>query len=346
MQSPRLASSGWAQALGPLLTVVAVFAAEVFYTFDPELNERVFPGSILAPLLATVLIGIFVGGHWSGWVSAAIVILYEFYYLAPHGTLMVATASTARVASITVGVIVITLVASLLRQRQDQARARERARIQALEQANADLETFAYVVSHDLKEPVRGLQALLEDAEAGNRDALPLAKRTADRLAALCDGLIRYSRVSLAPSDLMPVDPAVVLRSDACAAMYETLARERGAEVRVELMPLVLANDQLLCQALGNLVLNAVRHNSGTAPAVRVHASRDGDDVVIHVEDNGPGFPPELLARRLRGDRPSTVRGGFGLSLVQRALTRMGGSLELAHRPGGGGLARVRLRAP
>ena len=241
---------------------------------------------------------------------------------------------------------------------EEKARELEAAN-EALTHANATLEAFTYVVSHDLKEPVRALvehhRALLHDHGEGlepeARDLVERSRDAGERLMRMLEGLLDYSRASqIQPHELVALRVEDVLASDECAARYGNVFRERNARLDVAPGPAVHASLTGLCQVLGNLVLNALKHNPRPAPVVRVRTRASPEDpgmVEVTVEDNGPGFPPELVHafNDARRGRPSTLRGGFGLIITRQALEKMGGAMALATGAEGGALVRLRLPA-
>jgi signal transduction histidine kinase len=229
-------------------------------------------------------------------------------------------------------------------------RVEERTR--ALSESVAELEAFAYTVSHDLRAPLRGMegfaQALIEDYA----DSLgPRGQRYAERIAAAAqrmDGLIgdllEYSRLSRSEVTVRPVDPAGVV-GGALADVGEAIERTGAAVEVVTPMPEVLGSPPVLRQVLANLIGNAVKFvPNGEAPRVKVWAERSSpaqsDQVRLWVEDNGIGVEPEHRDRvfrvfeRLHSDSvyPGT---GIGLAIVRRGAERMGGSAGLEDRPDG-----------
>lgn len=228
----------------------------------------------------------------------------------------------------------------------------------ALAEANKTLEAFTYVASHDLKEPVRGLEtyavALDEDhracfeADPEARALVARLRRDAGRLRTLIEGLMDYSRAArIDPSDLEALHADEVLASPHCRARFENALLERGAKLKSEPGPPVLASAAGLSQVLGNLVLNAIKHHGGNGPEVALRSgifSADPTQVEVVVVDNGVGFPPAILnAFSGKDDKPPTLGGGFGLVITRQAVQKMGGTLWLVNAPGGGGEAHFTL---
>lgn len=221
-----------------------------------------------------------------------------------------------------------------------------------LEEANRDLEAFSYSVSHDLRAPLRSLQAMAESLHEDCRGALPPACadytlricRSAERLQALMDDLLRYGRLGRAEIDLAPTS----LRKAVDEALAQLAAdlEARGARVVVDdPLPDVMATWAILVQVIANLISNGVKFVEGKRPEVRLRAEpplpgHEGR-VRLWVEDNGIGIPREHQGRifrafeRLHGE-DSYPGTGIGLAIVQRGMERMGGAVGLESEPGRG----------
>jgi signal transduction histidine kinase len=248
-------------------------------------------------------------------------------------------------------------VLAILRDVDERVRMREATmrHQKELEAANASLEAFTHVVSHDLKEPVRAmsmyLQEIRDNPKAPDREAL--IERAANAEASLerfLAGLLEWSRMSMTPLEPEILHVQDVLRDPGCATQFQNLIDERRAVLQVSPeIPFVYATESLLCRIFGNLITNAIRHNPGAAPHVRIApgTSAPPNRVEILVDDNGPGFPEKVKERMRRPKRePTTLKGGFGLAITSRAIDRLGGELHLDDAPGGGGRVRVHLPKP
>lgn len=342
------------------------------------LSRFVFPGNlpllgvIYAVVVAAIVYSALTRGLAAGLLSAGIGGAYAYvHYLALEGIfpaladrLLLATG--VAIFDISLALLVGTLVArtEALTQRAIEAEQAHSAVVEAkaaelsranaaLGEANEALEAFTYVVSHDLKEPVRALNHFSRALEEDHGPALPAEARdlvrrnveTSERLARLLQGLLEFSRAGrISARELEPVRVEDVMGSVDCVARYEHLLAERHARVVVTPGPAVMATAPALSQILGNLALNALRHNPNPKPVVAVGSATWREDpayVEILVQDNGPGFTPAVMERfeRLKQGRPSTVRGGFGLLIAKRAVERLGGKMWLGKSDEYGGAA-------
>lgn len=202
-------------------------------------------------------------------------------------------------------------------------------------------------ISHDLRTPLARLRLEAEmsvhDEEARANMALDI-----DQLDAIIDKFLDYAR----PGDVIlePVPLALLVER-------EINAFRKSDQIRIETHVagdlMVLADDTELGRVLQNLFENARRYgrsaDTGVAE-VRVSAERDGHWIKIHIRDYGVGVPPEKLQHLttpfFRGDaaRTAATGAGLGLAIVEKALQRMSGSLELQNAAGGGLLSIVQLK--
>ena len=218
------------------------------------------------------------------------------------------------------------------------ARAQEVAETsRLLEQANAELESFSYSVSHDLRAPLRAIngfsQALLEDHGStlppDGQALLARVRENTKRMSQLIDDLLVFSRLGRKPLNLSPVDLAALV--DAVIQEQRQSDPKRDVEVVVHSLPVALGDAGLLRQALTNLIENAFKFTRRQPKArVEIGARVEGEETVYYVRDNGAGFDMKYASKlfgvfqRLHGE--SDFEGtGVGLALVQRILHRHGG---------------------
>jgi signal transduction histidine kinase/DNA-binding NarL/FixJ family response regulator len=229
--------------------------------------------------------------------------------------------------------------------------ARHRLLAARLQEANDELESFAYSVSHDLRAPLRTMQgfahALLQNhgAELSTeaRDYVRRIIASGRQSERLIGDLLAYSRLSFEQLDLASVDLEAVV--DQALTLVGADVEEAGARVQVRVDDgRVLGSHAVMVQVVSNLLSNAVKFVPGDRVAeVRVRTEESGDRVRLWVEDNGIGVPPGQEERIFRvferldegGDRPGT---GIGLAIVRRGMQRMGGACGV-QRPREGGSA-------
>jgi light-regulated signal transduction histidine kinase (bacteriophytochrome) len=208
-----------------------------------------------------------------------------------------------------------------------------------LTRSNAELEQFAYVASHDLQEPlgvVEGYTQLLSDRYRGKLDAdadtfLGFANEAAIRMRRLINDLLEYSRTSRAPAPATSVESRAAL-DEALANLVPAIAAA-AAHVRVvDPLPAVYVEHTELVRLFQNLVSNAVKFRTTTAPEIEIGVQRAGPDYLFRVRDNGIGIAPEHLERifaifqrlHTQVEHPGT---GMGLAISRRIVEHHGGRI-------------------
>lgn len=217
-----------------------------------------------------------------------------------------------------------------------------------LMRSNADLQQFAYVISHDLQEPLRTVTSFAQMVEKRYRGRLDeeadqflgFIVSGALRMKSLIDSLLDYSRVGIrnAPR-FVPVglDAAFGRAVENLRSVIE----ESGAEFIKGPLPEVMGEPAYLPQLFQNLLANAVKYRRPRiAPRISVSAERQGDDWVLSVRDNGIGIAADHrdlifgVFRRLHGrEIPGT---GIGLAIAKRIVERHGGRIWVESAPGEG----------
>lgn len=222
-----------------------------------------------------------------------------------------------------------------------------RAAIADLRRSNAELEQFAYVVSHDLREPLRMVSAysqLLSKRYAGILDGdgqefLHYITDGARRMERLIDDILAFSRVGRCaiPPQAFPVQAAVGAALDDLAAMIA----DTGASIEVGPLPAIVADRGQIERLFENLICNALKYRKASvAPIIRIHGHGTAEGWKFQVADNGVGIEPAeqervfLVFERLHGrEVPGT---GLGLAICKKIVERHGGHIWVESTPGVG----------
>jgi signal transduction histidine kinase len=215
-----------------------------------------------------------------------------------------------------------------------------------LEQSNRELDQFAYVASHDLKAPLRGIANLAqwleedlgETLSGESRQHLTLLRGRVNRMEALIEGILTYSRAGRARDELEWVDT-----SELVATVIDLLAPPADVTINVQSpLPAVFTERMPLQQVFMNLIGNAIKYGrrvspvvipAGTpvvTPVVTVAAQDDGEMVRFSVTDNGPGIAPQFHEKiwqifQTLAPRDEIEGTGIGLSVVRKLAEVRGG---------------------
>jgi signal transduction histidine kinase len=239
--------------------------------------------------------------------------------------------------------------------RQAQAQLADRAsqleglvteRTAKLQELVGELEAFSYGITHDLRAPLRAMQSfahLLEEDYSAKlddvgRSYLHRIASAASRMDKLVQDTLVYSHVLRVDLRRESVDAEKLLRD-----MFESYPdfQEPKAEVIIEgRLPAVQANEAALTQCFSNLLNNAIKFVApGTKPRVRISADYRGEMVRFWVADNGIGIAERHwgkifgMFQRLDTSYEGT---GIGLTIVRKAMERMGGTVGVESEPGQG----------
>jgi PAS domain S-box-containing protein len=233
------------------------------------------------------------------------------------------------------------LVSSAIRDVTELRRATELARM------NEELQMFAHVASHDLREPLRMISSytqLLGERYRGQLDAeadefIHFAVDGVARMERLLDALLDYARVGSRAKPFEIVDMQAILeevKSNLVVAIQESKAVINGGD-----LPHVRGDATQVGQVLQNLIANALKFRRDEPPLVEITANARGEQWVFRVRDNGIGIQPRHRERvfgifeRLHtaGEYPGT---GIGLSICKRIVQRHGGRIWVESEPGRG----------
>lgn len=222
-----------------------------------------------------------------------------------------------------------------------------RQRMRGLEQSNADLEQFASIASHDLREPLRMVVSytqLLAERYRGQLDEkadkfISYAVQGATRMQRLIDDLLAYSRLENPGRPSLPTAASDALR-DTLSDMRATI-QDSGAQISFGQLPVVLVDPVQLTQLFQNLIHNAIKFRREEPPQIELSAAPEGAMWRIAVRDNGIGIEKRYhdrifqMFQRLH-ERSKYEGNGIGLATARKIVERHGGRIGLASTPGQG----------
>ncbi len=207
-----------------------------------------------------------------------------------------------------------------------------------LEKRNAELDQFAYIVSHDLKAPLRAIanlsQWIEEDLEdkltEDTRHQMDLMRSRVYRMEALINGVLEYSRVGRLRTELEVVDVEALL-----AEVIDSLAPPPGFTVKVMPgMPTLITERLLLEQVFANLISNGIKHNHRPNGKIVISGEDKTDFYEFAVADDGPGIAPEFHEKvfvifQTLEPRDKVENTGVGLAIVKKIIEDKGGTIYL-----------------
>ena len=233
-------------------------------------------------------------------------------------------------------------------EERKQAQAVSQKLLANLERSNKELEQFAYVASHDLREPLRSVTGYLQlidrrygqSFDAEGREHMAFAIEGGRRMHTMIGDLLDYSRINLDAVAVGAINTESVL-ADALVNLHALIA-DSGARISHSTLPLVFASGSQVCRLFQNLFANAIKYAApDRVPEIHIEANCDGVVWEFSVTDNGIGIPKEFrerifgLFQRLH-DRRRYEGTGVGLALCKRIVERHGGTIWVDSTPGRG----------
>jgi PAS domain S-box-containing protein len=216
-----------------------------------------------------------------------------------------------------------------------------------LARKNADLETFAYLASHDLQQPLRMIGSftrLLAQRYKGAIDAdadefISYTLEGVDRMQRLISDLLRLCRVGTPdPARITRVNPNAVL--DYVRDHLSGMIEESKATIRAGELPPILFVETHLIQLFQNLIANSIKYKGVDPPVIEITAERQQDGWMFVVRDNGRGFDMQYADKVFkpfkRLDRTDDSGTGIGLAICRKIVESHGGRMWVESEPGVG----------
>ncbi len=245
------------------------------------------------------------------------------------------------------------LVESLIDIRERKKMEEQNAQlIRELEIANSELQDFAYIVSHDLKAPLRAIGSLSQWLYADYRDKfddegktqIDLLVNRVTRMQNLIEGILAYSRVGQFREEKERVSLEEVVRET-----LDSLSPPPHISVSVDTpLPVIRYEKTRLHQLMSNLVGNAIKYNDKPAGEIHIACAREGDFWKLSVRDNGPGIDPRHHEKIFQifqtlQPRDKIESTGIGLSIVKKIVEMNGGRVWVESEVGKGSVFYVTL---
>jgi PAS domain S-box-containing protein len=216
-----------------------------------------------------------------------------------------------------------------------------------LKRSNTDLQQFAYVASHDLKEPLRMVASYLQLLDRINnkqwndksKEFVGFAIEGAFRMRSMIDDLLAYARVASKGSPFTTVNMDEVLAT--ALNDLKIGIEESGASITSDMLPSVNADKLQMILLMENLVGNAVKYRDQAPPQIFIKAQEEETEWVFYIKDNGIGIDPEYQERifqifqRLHTQEEYTGTG-MGLAIAKRVIERHGGRIWYESEKGKG----------
>ena len=215
-----------------------------------------------------------------------------------------------------------------------------------LEQSNKDLEQFAYITSHDLREPLRMITSFLQLLERRYKDKLDedanefieFAVDGAKRLDAMTNDLLKYSKITSEQRKNTSVNFEHVLEH--ALTNLKVQIEENKAVITHDPLPTINGDEQLKVQLFQNLIGNAIKYRSQETPKIHISATKEKNKYLFSIKDNGIGMSHKHLEKIFtifqRLHTKEYEGTGIGLAIAQKIVHQQGGQIWVESELGKG----------
>ena len=236
---------------------------------------------------------------------------------------------------------------ALLQKNNDSLEQTVAERTAELVSSNQDLEKFAYIASHDLRQPLRKIRMcteyLAEDyAQYFDEQAqsyMDHITSSIDQMYLLIEDLLTYFRIGKQEQNRISIDLNLVVKM--CIEDLKLVIKQSQATVSYSDLPTIEANFQEMRQLFQNFIANALKFKTNKPPKIEITASRKDDRWLFSIADNGIGIEPQYYDKVFqmfqRLHHPSQYRGtGIGLAICHKIVTTYGGEIWVESQLGEG----------
>jgi PAS domain S-box-containing protein len=218
-----------------------------------------------------------------------------------------------------------------------------------LTRSNEALHDFAYIASHDLKEPLRGIsnfsEFLLEDysdkLDESGKEKLETLLKLSKRMASLIDTLLVYSRIGSLDLQLksLAIQPIINEKME----LLSPLLKEKNVDITLsDNLPTLIVDGARIGEVFQNLITNAIKYNDNDIKKIHISVSEDKDNYIFSIQDNGIGIAEEnfekifKIFKRLHGRNEYGGGTGAGMTIIKKIIERHEGEIWLESKIGSG----------
>jgi signal transduction histidine kinase len=230
------------------------------------------------------------------------------------------------------------VIMSGLMNESEKAKVSAEQKALELARSNKDLDDFAYVASHDLKAPLRGIMQLAswieEDVEGyatdDTKSNISLLMNRTSRLEKLLEDLLDYSRIGRKTGDIQSIDTKEVILS-----IFDLQDPPKNISLNCQSsMPIIKARKSPFETIMRNLIGNAIKHNARAKGVIEIGSKDHSDFYEFFVKDDGPGIASQYHKQifdifKTLQPRDEVEGSGMGLSIIKKLLDYQGGSISI-----------------
>jgi light-regulated signal transduction histidine kinase (bacteriophytochrome) len=238
-----------------------------------------------------------------------------------------------------------TLLVKQIRSFNEQLEQRVTARTEELNKVNDELKNFAYVVSHDLKAPLRAINQLaawIEEDYANafdeeGRSQMQLLRSRAKRMHDMIDGILQYSRIGRVKEAIELVDLNLLVTN-----VIEAISPPPHITVQIQTnLPQVWGEKMRIYQVIQNLLDNAIKYNDKQQGLIQLSCTEEENEWCFCMQDNGMGIDKPYQQKVFQlfqtlAPRDQQDSTGIGLSVIEKIITHWGGKIWLESKLGQG----------